>query len=31
MPKPHSLDQLLNLLDEADGVMTQAPEMAHAI
>lgn len=31
MPKPYSLDQLLNLLDEADGVMTEAPEMAQAV
>ncbi len=31
MPKPYSLDQLLNLLDEANGVTTQAPEMAQAV
>lgn len=31
MPKPYSLDQLLNLLDEANGVTTQSPEMAQAV
>lgn len=31
MPKPYSLDQLLNVLDEANGVTTEAPEMAHAV
>lgn len=31
MPKPYSLDQLLNLLDEGYGVMTEAPEMAQAV
>ncbi|QCI99236.1 response regulator [Agrobacterium larrymoorei] len=31
MPKPYSLDQLLNLLDEANGVTPQAPEMAQAV
>lgn len=31
MPKPYSLDQLLNLLDEANGVTPQSPEMAQAV
>lgn len=31
LPKPYSLDQLLNLLDKATDVSAEAPEIAQAI
>lgn len=31
MTKPYSLDQLLSLLDNAQGVATEAPEVAQAV
>lgn len=31
MPKPYSLDQLLSFLDNAQGVATEAAEMARAV